>query len=212
MITSEKMRFYWEYFRTLCKRFDNTRGYIDHSLNEYNQLKYGDVCSWEFQQILILTAVEFENMTKQLCELIATDEKPFNSEKVNIIDISERILSEFPKIGDTCITTCYENIYPLKNWKIAMGDDNKEKIEGLDWWKAYNELKHRTYAKFSNASLGNCINALASLMVVELYLMKKVDNTTELSHNRPCDYFSEEYSGYTLYTGEGALLPDFISD
>ena len=61
MITSEKMRFYWEYFRTLCKRFDNTRGYIDHSLNEYNQLKYGDVCSWEFQQILILTAVEFEN-------------------------------------------------------------------------------------------------------------------------------------------------------
>lgn len=108
------MRFYWEYFRTLCKRFDNTRGYMYHSLNEYNQLKYGDVCSWEFQQILILTAVEFENMTKQLCELIATDEKPFNSEKANIMDISERILSEFPKIGDTCITTCYENIYPLK--------------------------------------------------------------------------------------------------
>ena len=144
--------------------------------------------------------------------MIATNVNPFNSEKANILEISKRILSEFPKIGETCITTCYENMYPLKNWKITIGDDNKEKVEGLEWWKAYNELKHRTYAKFNNASLSNCINALASLMVIELYLMKKVDNTTELSLSRPCDYFSEVYSGYTLCTGEGGALPDFVID
>lgn len=210
MITSESMKFYWEYFRLLCKKFDNTREYIDHSLNENGQLKYGKVCSWEFQQILILTAVEFENMTKQLCKLI--DNENFDEEKANIKDITKIILSKYPKIVKTRIYTYYNTIYPLSNWKLAINAQSDTYVAGLKWWKSYTDLKHRTFEEFNNASLENCINALASLMVIELYLMKEINHSTLLSFDRKCEYFSETYSGCSLYTGESEQLPDFAEN
>ena len=37
---------------------------------------------------------------------------------------------------------------------------------GLEWWDTYTNIKHRRYEYYHEATLENCINALASLYVM----------------------------------------------
>lgn len=205
MALSEKeVKHYWNYFCSLCKRLDKTKQYVDHS-SENNELKNATVNSFEFQQIILLASMEFENISKAICLNIDSN---FNLQNANIRKISETILHKYPSIGQTTIRTDYQVLQPLKNWKIATDENGKKYVDGIQWWDDYSNIKHQTFWKFNLTTLKNAVDALASLMVLELYLMQINLGDLMMSLNIESEYFSNEYAGAILCS-KGNNLPDF---
>lgn len=203
-MTENEIKHYWYYFCSLCERLDNTRQYIDHSSNN-NLLKNGDVNSFEFQQIIILSAMEFENICKVICQIMDNQFKM----TANILDISKKVLQHFPNIGETTITSDYQILKPLKEWRIDVDpNDGKEHVAGISWWSDYSKIKHQSFWAFNRATLNNAVNTLAALMVMELYLMRQVLGSTMVAASTACRYFGSEYTPDILCANEKAL-PDF---
>lgn len=190
----------WNYFCSICSKLENTRQYVEHSNEDHLS-----VYSLEFQQILILASMEFENLSKRLCVIINSK---FNL-KSNIIEISKTVLDKYPRIVETIIYTDYRTMKPLKEWKIGKNADGKEIVKGIDWWDDYNLVKHQGFINYSHATLKNAINSVAALMVIELYLIYIRYGTINLK--KQCDYFDTGYFSKGLITEEGRL-PDFRLD
>ena len=186
-----------------------TGQFVDHSVGDSGEWSNGDVFSNEFAKILLLTASEFEVVCKSLCKEIDTS---FNT-RADIVKITKTILKEFPRIGETVITTPYMRISPLKEWKISMKtDDNgnsSEYVEGLDWWNAYNGVKHNRGNSFLKANLKNCIKAMASLLVIEMYLSQKAIGNFDFISATGCEYFSTDFEPCNLVMHNSNKLPDF---
>ena len=161
---------HWNYFCSLAERLDDTKHYIDHGLQEHDgirELVHGNVYSDIFKQILVLAASEFEIMSKALCSANGIRAK-------KIGDISESILGLFPKIVDFEVSTPFWVNTPLHDWKITHVNGGKNiKVDGLDWWFAYNSIKHDEKKSIQSATLENAIIALASLYIIEIYMMKE---------------------------------------
>lgn len=206
-MSAKEVKHYWNYFCSLCKRLNNTRQFVDHS-SDNNELKNASVNSFEFQQIILLSAMEFENISKAICLSIDSN---FNIQNANIRKITETILQKYPRIGETEITSAYQTLRPLENWKVVTDPaDGKKRVVGISWWDDYSNIKHQTFWKFNLATLNNAVSALTSLMVMELYLMQSMLDSTMMSLRIECDYFNSEYAGAIL-CASGKALPDFES-
>ncbi len=208
-MTEEDIRSNWYYYCALVRQLQQTEQFVDHSVGENGVWVNGMVFSNEFAKILMLAASEFEVVSKSLCKEI---ESSFNS-KANIVRISKTILEEFPRIGETAITTPYTRVKPLKEWKISIKTDdngnNSEFVEGLDWWNDNNEVKHNRRNSFSMANLKNCIEALASLLVIEMYLSQRAIGNFDFIVATGCEYFSTDFEPCNLVTHKSNNLPDF---
>ena len=195
---------HWNYFCSLAERLDDTKHYIDHGLQEYDgirELVHGKVYSDIFKQIIVLAASEFEIMSKALCGAKGVKTK-------RIGDISETILGIFPKIIDFEVSTPFWINTPLHDWKTTRIDNGKNvKVEGLDWWFAYNSIKHDEKESIKNATLENAVLALASLYIIEIYLMKELFGNMSIIYTYPTVYFKCKYLPHSVSSGEG-LLPD----
>ncbi len=192
-----KALFSWNYFCTLCEMLKNTMNYIDHS-----DKKNMKVYSFELRKIIILTAVEFENVGKCLCEEINPS---INSSKFNIIEITKPIINEYKKIKTIKINNDYNTYQPLRGW----GVDSNNKLKGLKWWNEYNEIKHQSYISYNKSTLENAINALGSLMILDLYYVRKLTGSNKIFSNIRCPYFYNQYQNKYLLC-EDEKLPDNI--
>ncbi len=205
-MTKKEVQHYWNYFCSLTKRLQSTIQYVDHSANDEGELKNGSVCSFEFQQIITLAAIEFENICKVICLDIDSN---FSYQYADIKKITKEILKKYPRIIETEVKSDYQVLKPLKNWKIDKDEQSRDKVFGLTWWDDYSDLKHQTFKKFELATLDNAVNSVASLMVMELYLIRIMLGTVEtLLLDTKCDYFVCGYAGDFICTS-GELLPDF---
>ena len=140
-------------------------------------------------------------MSKALCD--ARGVKP---EKIG--DISETILQLFPKIIDFEVSTPFWINTPLQEWKISRANGGKNiKVDGLDWWFAYNSIKHNEKESIKSATLENAIIALASLYIIEIYRMKELFGNMSIVYTYPTVYFKCKYLSHPVSSGEG-LLPD----
>ena len=193
-----KALFSWNYFCSLCDMLENTMNYIDHS-----DKKNMKVYSFELKKIILLTAIEFENVGKCLCKEINPNT---NVERYTIIDITENIITTYPKMKSISINNDYMSFIPLKGWGI---DISNRKLKGLKWWPKYNEIKHQSYESIKEANLSNAINALASLMILDIYYIKKLTNSNNIMTNKPCPYFLNQYKN-DLLSVSGLELPDTI--
>ena len=195
---------HWNYFCSLAKRLDETKDYVFHGGDESDPTNshfiHGNVYSDIFKQIIILSASEFELISKVLCNTFGETAK-------DIIDISRIILFHFPKLPETEVYTAFYSGAPLQEWRYC--PDNKgKKVEGLKWWDGYNALKHNEVDSYKQATLENAILAESALYVVNLYLMRQLTGTLYLAYNYPPVYFRNKYTASTVNSGEG-LLPDF---
>lgn len=101
---------HWNYFCSLAERLDDTKHYIDHGLQEHNgkrELVHGKVYSDVFKQIIVLSASEFEIMSKALCH-----KKGVKTNKIG--DISETILGTFPKLLSLKLAHLFRLIHRYK--------------------------------------------------------------------------------------------------
>lgn len=77
----------------------------------------------------------------------------------------------------------------------------------MDWWFAYNSIKHDENESIKNATLENAVLALASLYIIEIYLMKELFGNMSIIYTYPTVYFKCKYLPHPVSSGEG-LLPD----
>lgn len=193
---------HWNYFCSLAERLDDTKHYIYHGLQKHNgkrELVHGKVYSDVFKQIIVLSSSEFEIMSKALCH-----KKGVKTKKIG--DISETILGTFPKIIEFEVSTPFWINTPLQDWKTKRIDGGKNiKVEGLDWWFAYNSIKHDEVGSITDATLENAIIALSSMYIIELYLMKEVFGNMSIVYTYPTVYFKCKYLPHPVSSGEGLL-------
>ncbi len=193
---------HWNYFCSIAKRLEETSEYVYHG-SDGEDLIHEKVYSDSFKQILLLAGAEFEIMSKNLCVLLGCNSKHIK----NIRDISINILEKCPKIIKTKIYTKYWGNEPLDKWCINSGKENQ--VEGLEWWKAYNDVKHDINNSYKQCTLGNAMSAVCSLLVIDLYVMKKASGSLELAREFPAPYFRCEYMAAYYVSGEKEL-PDFV--
>lgn len=192
---------HWNYFCSLATELEKTKDYVYHGLgsdeNGNAYMIHGSVYSDRFKQIIILSASEFEIMSKSLCNICGEKAK-------NIVDISRILLKRFPMITQTEIMTAFYLGTPLENWKIVADT----KVCGLEWWESYNALKHNEVDSYRKATLENAVSSLAALYIIDLYLIYELCNNLALAYNYPPVYFRSKYTAQSINSGEGAL-PDY---
>ena len=193
---------HWNSFCNLTNQLEETQKYVFHGLeqgtkNEDCQLEHGKVYSDVFRQILIVACAEFENMGKALGKM--------NGDYCNnIVDISKSVLGNYPHIISTKVYTEFWALKPLQDWKVVLDSDssNQEKIVGIDWWRAYNSIKHDEANSFKRATLDNAVMALASLYILDLYIMKISSGSLRTANDFPPRYFRCEYTANYVVTSE----------
>ena len=192
---------HWNYFCSLAAELEKTKEYVYHGLSVDDSgmlhMIHGSVYSDRLKQIIILGASEFEVVSRALC-------KHCGETVDTIVDISRAILHHFPMITKAEVLTAFFSGMPLSEWRINA--DNR--VNGLDWWRAYNSLKHNEVDSYKKATLENAVLSLACLYIVDLYLMYKLCGTLALAFNYPPVYFRSKYIAYAVNSGEG-YLPDF---
>ena len=208
-MTKADIKINWYYFRSLANQLQRTEQFVDHSLNVNGKMTNASTHSNEFAKILMLAASEFEVIAKALC-LESGIMLPWNA---NILRITRETTKKYPLIGETIISTPYLTLQPLKEWGIIQEINRngklEEKVNGIPWWDAHNGIKHDRRQIFETANLENCVYAVASLLVLELFLSQKalgnVDEITLIG----CDYFKCDYGLSYLEVDVGKRLPGF---
>ena len=143
----------WHYFLALEADFNNSIRFVD--LSEENDSTFSIV----FARQLVCISTEFETIAKQICSLID------NSQSAGTIsDYKKIILSKYPDIyqAPVYIDRYKRTIFPFSCWE--------KEGERLEWWDAYQHVKHHRQDNFSEATVKNTLYALGSLLVLELYM------------------------------------------
>lgn len=185
----------WYYFCSLADQLQRTTQFVDHIVDENKKIINGDTFSYEFVKILLLASAEFEAIAKQI---LGED-----SSGDNIVELSRKLLTDFPSIGTIEIITPYMRFMPLCDWEME-----SDKVKGIDWWADHNHIKHNRYDYFILGTLRNCIYAMGSLMVLEILLDRITANVID---GIDCPYFTNAYAPARLVTETGRDLPDRLS-
>ena len=208
-MTESDIKINWYYFRSLASQLQQTEQYVDHSLDSNGNMSNGLTFSNEFVKIMMLASSEFEIICKAIC----AESGISLTWNANILTITKEILAKYPRIGETKIATPYLSFKPLQNWEIIkVNKPNgkiEEKVNGIQWWQDHNNLKHNRRNTFAYANLNNCISAMSSLMVVELYLSQIVIDNVDLITSMGCSYFETDYGLSPILGNVGIKLPDF---
>ncbi|VGO21739.1 hypothetical protein [Pontiella sulfatireligans] len=116
-------------------------------------------CSIEFAQQLVCINTECEAVLKKICKIIG----PKNPAD-NMGHYKRTILGRFPEIhkAPVRVNRFHRTVHPFAAWNKAGGR--------LDWWNAYQDIKHHRDSNFEKANLKNTLEALSALLILELYL------------------------------------------
>ena len=201
-MTENEFKTIWLYFCSLSDQLNNTTNFVDHSVDDNGVMYNAESFSHEFVKLIMLASSEFEVIGKELC----VNSGISINKNDNILVISKAILNKYPDIINTVIYTCYTSLKPLENWRISIQNGN-EQVSGINWWQAHNDLKHERSNSYHKATLTNCVNSMAALMVLEIYLAKLLGFQPR---NDNLKYFINNYSPKFIVTESGDPLPDFV--
>lgn len=182
-LTKEQLNSIWNYYLSLERDMSNTSQYIEPSGQE-------QVYSFEFAKILVLSCTEAESLFKILC---------YETEKRKVGNISEYkriILSQYPRIveAEVSVSRLNKNIKPFENW----GE------EKLNWWDAYQEVKHNREKSFSMATYINAVTALAAVYILIFYVSKISGIGL---HSCKAEYIDSEYANQYLICSPEKYVP-----
>jgi hypothetical protein len=144
---------FWNYFLKLESDFHTTACHLGCS-------KANDTtCSIEFAQQLVCISTECEAVIKKICKTI--DPK---SPAANMGHYKRTMLKKFPGIhtAPVRVDRFHRTLQPFAEWDAAGGR--------LEWWNAFQDIKHHRDSNFEKANLKNTLGALCALLVLELYL------------------------------------------
>lgn len=119
-----------------------------------------NVFSDEIHKQLISVGVEFENISKRICEVLDIN----LSDESNIKEFKQWI----PKVEIKII-----DIYSLNNFTLLPFEVINGKIQ-LKWWKNYNSIKHNRLFNYKEVTFKNLLDALAALFYAEMFLIREI--------------------------------------
>lgn len=143
---------HWSYFLALEADLKNLSRYIElHELN-YSTFSIG------LAQLFMAACSEIDVVLKQICELLS------GKKLSNMGEYSKIIVEKLPirEIG-VSIPIYNVTLFPFKKWN---------KYTKLDWWEAYNDVKHNRNVHYQKANLGNTLNALGALYILIFQLIR----------------------------------------
>ena len=178
---------YWEYFLSLEDDLERCTKYV-----EFNPKNYASYSN-EFAKIIMSASSEFENVAKDLCNLISPSSNPKNIE-----DIYPIVFGCYPKFGTVEVTIRRYKII-LKPWEEWTATDRPK------WWSnGYNKIKHSRTQHFEMANLQNAILAMAGLFTTILYFHHKASGGLDIEYNREPMLFDTAETGD--FTGSGITI------
>lgn len=156
---------YWPVYERLESEFCDLTFFI--SLED-RQL---DVFSMKLAELLLRIGQECENSGKTLATQLGLYPASGTVERLTFPPLGDLLCSAVPLNTKTVeVIWVYQSLTvksltPFKTWS-ATGSINPT------WYQAYNGLKHDRNTKFQEAKLGNVLEALAGLFILNLWLRK----------------------------------------
>jgi hypothetical protein len=145
---------HWNYFLALESDLERLSRFVEFTEDNFQTY------SLEMARLLLAASAEVDVVLKELCMGADPDKKPKDiNEYRKIMQARLPRLCEMP----VRIPRFGLRIIPWQNWN---SDENP------DWWKAYNQVKHKRAQHFRQANLQNTIKAIAGLFVATMYLYK----------------------------------------
>lgn len=145
MARDELLNKYWKYYLLLEKEFISTLDYV-----ELNQANF-NTFSNRYAVLIQSVGAELDNFFKAFCGLTSDSYS-------NIKNYAEMVNQIWPEIKDQRIEVISYSLQlqPFKDWDV---DHAKE---SLQWWKAFDDIKHARTDNMNRATQLNVINILAA--------------------------------------------------
>lgn len=179
---------YWNYYLELERQLDSTKRYIEFDKHNFNTY------SIEYLKLLQATCSEIEVVGKEISSEIGLDYKDAYIQKIgyNVQQIFPDLDSKIVRIGD-CVLTPWEKFkcekYTDKQKRVRYGFSKN--MSSPKWWTAYNKTKHErtsTFEKdktnYARANLGNIINAMGGLFILEMLFMEHLADGEAFSYEQ----------------------------
>lgn len=147
-------RRYWKYYLHLEQLLMNTFDFV--ALAKENFGAYSN----QYASILQLTGAELDAFFKAF----------FNVKNGNIKIYIRRLVNEYPLLSQQKVDVWDSNIVlmPFEKCNDVLLN------HPIKWWKAFTGIKHDRINNFSQANLGNCLQILAALYILEFQCIRKI--------------------------------------
>lgn len=168
MLTEKQVLHYWNYAEILNEELGMTAQFVEPDISNY------DTYSLMYTKIILSACSEVEIICRLLCQIIdKTCDYTSPKQRMQMKELSKALLTRFPNIhqAKTEIVQKREYIYPFKEWE-------KNPKGNLPWWKEYNLIKHYRFKHFGNATLGNALNSVSALIILNSYLYEITTNSS----------------------------------
>jgi len=145
---------HWRYFLSLESEFNTSLRYVEYTKEQES------VFSFEFARLLMLICSEMDVLFKVICDHIN------NSANADSIGKYYGVIStKYDITSEKIIIDRYGlKLFPFEDW-------NQDTPPS--WWTAYNKVKHRRHEHFSQANLGNVLQTIAGLFVLNLIALNE---------------------------------------
>ncbi|MBU4233738.1 MAG: hypothetical protein KKD99_03395 [Proteobacteria bacterium] len=177
---------HWNYFLAIEEDLERLSRFIEFDKRNF------DCFSIEISRILLASGAEVDVVCKQICKKLNR-----SSSAKSINRYRDEISAAYPAISD------FEVLYPRHELRLTPWSSWNYPNSVPIWWTAYNKTKHHRDTEYIQANLLNCLNAVAGLFVMVLYLYKEKAKLGELGPASKL-HFSEKYfkgvahGGYAL--------------
>lgn len=163
---------FWPIYKQLEKEFIELSFYVTI---DRRQLK---VYSTKIADLILRTVSEIENLAKELCKVEKIKFRDSKTKKIrDVVRFHEYIdeLNKLYNLKNKTVSFDYEHSYSdTFDSKHLPFKKDKKKIKGKEkdiwsWYYAYNKIKHDRVKNFREANLGNLIESLSALFLLNLY-------------------------------------------
>lgn len=184
LLDRNRFEYYWSYYLSVEKMLEDTRKYV--AVSEENKDTYSD----EFAKIILLSCSEIDSILKLICKLrnIQKEDNQYNMKVYigvlnEIENIKEIAYSRYPT---TCINEELLIVRPFKTMDI------NKKYGGMDWWEAYQSLKHNRLENALKGNLNNAVTAVAAQYIIIRLLidfLNEYDGMDYVKEHNVSEYF-----------------------
>jgi len=151
------MDFYWRYFLVLEQELSDLSRYIEFNSNNYSTY------SIELARIYLAVCSEIDVVAKLLSDSLSLS----LGHPSNIHNYRIQIMETYSNLPNLTVQIPRYGLdfTPWNSWGHTSPSNPS-------WWSNYNNVKHHRTDHYSEANLGNVLNATAGLIVLNLYYQK----------------------------------------
>ena len=209
-----KQNMYWSVYKNLEKEVLKLADFLHFSDDQLN------VYSIHIADLIIRCSIEIEAISKDLYNMLGGDMNPVDGEG-NVRDIyfdtdclnllNDRWLLSKKQIFLSSINFYFEN----ENNRILMPlhKSHKRGTSGSQWKQAYQAVKHDRKNSLKKATIGNLLNALGALYVLNIYYRDESINIGKVSLMNSFDAtLGSDVFSVLVANAHNVSISDTISD